>query len=405
MNTSTPLPNYDVLHASTQHATKIKLCGDSFNSVPRSVVIDGIVSYGGSTGIGVDLPIKAFSEYYERNHLFTHVDLTKRMPLAEVKPQEYQTKLLNWCWQNRNLTNKKLTPQQILDHEFSWTQVTNLFDEKPYDFFYNGVCLNGDKRDSAILNFTDSCGCSAHPDKQAAIYNSMMEFIERQALLTSWMTQTFRYQINPQLLKKVTPYATLVDKLLTHGEMYIFENGVNLPGHTVVMYYFAKSPRDSVQYTIGSSSGLTLQEALTSALVELYQCYAYLYNTESSAGLENKAGSAYHLKFQQCNHQGTRDIIPFMQQASDNYKINSLDDILAADIYTFEQVKHQLQQFSSDIYYYHHYEQALDLHFTKLFGLDYFFHMSLHAINFDNAFAKQAGITRENAYTHPIPFP
>ena len=394
MTAACPLPSSYAVHANPQHALSFKLCGESFSYVPKSVIIDGLISYGGSTGVGLNLPAKAYSEFFERNHLFTHVPITGRARLDEIKPTNYRKALSQWCGLKRVSDS----------HTFSWTQVHNLFDDKPYDFFYNGISLNGDKRDNAYLDYTDSCSCAAHPDKDGAIYNSLMEFIERQALLGSWMTGRVRYAINPDVLKVATPYQQLVQQLLTHGELYIFENGLDLPGHTVIMFYFAKSPKDSVQYSIGSSSGLSLEEALTSALVELYQCYTFLYNTESSKGLEDKAGSGYHLKFQQCNHQGSREVIPFLS-LNLNYQIDTVEDVVSAKKFEFNDVVAELAEFSRDIYYYHHHEPTLNLHFSKLIALDYFPHMDIQRVSVDNAYAKSLGINRDNAYTAPIPFP
>ena len=232
-----------------------------------------------------------------------------------------------------------------------------------------------------------------------------MEFIERQALLGSWLSKSYLYAINPALLKEVTPYADLTENLMTHGNLYIFANGIDLPAHTVIMFYFANSEKDMVQYSIGSSSGLSLQEALTSSLEELYQCYSFLYNQECSTGLENKAGSGYHLSFQQCNYAGVKSTIPFFEQEM-RYEIKTMDELQAQKIYHYEEILAELQSISADIFYYHFYEPALNLHFTKILSPDFFAHMSLtQGLNFDNVYAKRIGITKENAYLTKIPFP
>lgn len=394
MSQACPLPNSYAVHANPQHALSFKLCGESLSYVPRSVVIDGIISYGGSTGIGLDLPAKAFSEFFERNHLFTHVPITKRASLQAIEPEAYRDALNQWCGLKNDAGS----------HRFSWTRVYNLFDSKAYDFFYNAISLNGEKKDSRYIDFTDSCSCAAHPEKDKALYNSLMEFIERQALLGSWMTQSVRYSINPEILKWATPYRRLVEQLMMHGELYAYENGINLPGHTVILFYFAKSQKDSVQYSIGASSGLSLEEALTSALVELYQCYSFLYNTESSKGLEDKAGSGYHLKFQSCNHQGTRDVIPFLK-LNLNHEINTACDLASAKKYCVNEVVDELAKFSKHCYFYHHHEPSLNLHFTKIIGLDYFPHMALERVNLNNKYAQSLGLNSNDAYKKPIPFP
>lgn len=398
-NRLTHLPYCDAIHASPYHATKFKLCGESLLSVPRSVVLDGIVSYGGSTGMGLDLPRKAYGEFFERNHLFTAVPIHTQKTLAQVEPSDFREKLLTLCQYDPSQLKK------MMDHPFSFTTVHHLLDGSTRDYFYNAICLNGVKADAPYLSFSDSCGCAAHPNKDSALHHSLMEFLERQALLGSWLSQRYKYMINPIVLKEITPYYHLTEKLLTNGELYIFENGNELPGYTVMMFYFSASKKDKVQYSVGSSSGLSLMDALTSALEELYQCYTFLYNMESSGGLENKAGSGYHVSFQKCNRLDTRATIPFFQQLTP-FKINTADELRALKIFTQQEILAQLSAFSTDIFYYHHYEQALNLHFTKIMSPDFFAHMSLHKpLNLANPYAKKLGITRENAYWEKIPFP
>lgn len=393
------LPQCKANHASLQHPVKFKLCTESFLSVPKSVVIDGIISYGGSTSIGSKLPCKAYGEFHERNHLFTQVPIHHRKKLSEVRPVAFREKLLSLC----SLANKEASA--CLNHSFAFTRVHNLFDNQPQDFFYNAISLNGNQSDRAFLHFADSCACAAHPQKEQALYNSLMEFIERQALLGSWLSKSYQYTINPLLLREVTPYTELTDLLLENGELFIFQNGNQLPAQTVIIFYFSRSKQDMVQYSIGTSSGLTLEEALNSAFEELYQCYAFLYNSESAEGLENKAGAGYHLEFQKCNHPLIRDTIPFMHDVRE-YHINSFQDLQSAKQYSVEEVYKALSAISHDIYYYHAYDKALDLHYTKILSPDFFAHMSLnHSLNIDNHYAKKLNITVDNAYLKKIPFP
>ncbi|KTD31051.1 YcaO-like family protein [Legionella moravica] len=393
------LPQCTVKHASIHYPVKIKLSNESLLCTPKSMIIDGIISYGGSTGIGLTLPCKAYGEYYERNHLFTGVQVSSYKKLNQIQPLSYQEQLSSLC------QLKVADKESCLDHVFAFTQVFNLFDDQPQEFFYNGISLTCNKEDSPFINYSDSCACASHPKKEKALYNSLMEFIERQALLGSWLSQSYQYCINPQLLKEVTPYEELAELFLDNGELYIFHNGNKLPGHTVIMFYFASSDADMVQYSIGSSSGLTLEEALLSSFEELYQCYSFLYNMESSVGLENKAGSGYHLEFQKCNTRTIRETIPFMNQVKP-CTINSIQDLNQVRRYTTEELLAELQDISRDIYYYHAHDKALGLHFTKILSPDFFTHMSLNNnLNIQNKYARLLNITQQNAFMGKIPFP
>ncbi|MBN9231558.1 MAG: hypothetical protein BGO90_13075 [Legionella sp. 40-6] len=393
------LPQCKINHASLQHAHKFKLCGESFLAAPKSVVVDGLISYGGSTGIGLTLPAKAYGEFYERNHLFTQVKRKRHKKLATIAPSAYRDKLLSLCDLQKN------SAHQCLEHHFAVIDVFNLFNHQRQDFFYNAISLNGHHDDRSYLSFSDSCACAAHPQQERALYNSLMEFLERQALLGSWLSKSYQYTINPEILRRITPYAELVEMLLDNGELHIFQNGNQLPGHSVIMFYFAESAVDPVQYSVGSSSGLTLEEALQSSLEELYQCYTFLYNTESSQGLANKAGAGYHLEFQQCNHKTIRDTIPFMRNIKP-YLITSVADLRHAKQYSYEEILAELAQISPDIYYYHQFDANTQLHHTKILSPDFFMHMSLtHHLNLNNAYARKLHINSKNAFLGKIPFP
>lgn len=220
------------------------------------------------------------------------------------------------------------------------------------------------------------------------------------------MTKTCRYAIHPGVLKHISPYDSLIERFEDNGEFYIFENNIGLPGYTVIMFYFSHYPGDAVQYSVGSKSSLSLTDALKGAFEELYQCYTFLYNTEAtSSQLENKAGSGYHRIFQQYNTQDTRARIPFFQK-SWPVEINTLEELKAAKVFSQREVLDELEAFSHDVFYYHHYEPALKLHFTKILSPDFFAHMSLtNPLNFDNQYAKYLGIEKDTAYLEKLPFP
>lgn len=385
-------------HASLQHATSFNLSSEGMLSVPRSVILNGIVSYGGSTGFGLDLTQKAFGEYYERNHFFTSVAITSEKKLSEIQPEIHQKKL-------RSLCNGQ-TSNAIAEHRFAFTKVYNLFNSSPCDYFFNAISLHGVKSDATFLNVTDSCACASHTTKELALYQSLIEFLERQSLIGSWVSKTYRYSINPLVLKELSPYASLVDKLLENGDIYIFENGNHLPGYNIIMFYFAHSAADAVQYSVGSKSAGSLSTALASAFEELYQCYTFLYSAVfKPTNLENKPGAGYHLAFTGYNTQKTKLIIPFLEHIKP-FKINTFADINALPTIGFQDMLQTLKGLTPNIYFYYHYEKALGLHFTKIFSPDFFSHMSLNkALNLSNLYAQKLNITQDNAYLEKLPFP
>lgn len=387
-----------VKHLSLQHPVSFRMCRDGLLSVPRSVMLDGIISYGGSTGTSLSLISKAFGEYYERNHFFTAVPLTSQKSLVAITAKTHREKLKSLCWAGDE--------EAFFHHPFSFTTVYNLFDNTPHDYLFNAISLRQVKQDIPYLLPTDSCGCASHPIKEQALYHSLMEFLERQALIGSWLSKQYRYAINPQLLREITPYTWLVEQLLENGELYIFENGNALPGYSVVMFYFSHSDQEAVQYAVGSKSGESLIGVLKSAFEELYQCYSFLYSAVfKPTNLEHKAGAGYHLAFLDYNTIQTKAIIPFLHSTT-GYDLNNLSDIYALPNITYNDMLASIQQLTTAMYYYHYNDKALGLHFTKIISPDFFAHMALDKpLNLTNFYAQQLTISPDNAYLTKLPFP
>lgn len=385
-------------HLSFQHPTSLKYFDNNNLAAPRSFVLDGAISYGGSSGYGTTLINKAYGEYWERNHFQTAVPISSQKSISQVYPVAHRNKLLELCTASNQ--------DKLQQHLFSFATVYNLFDETAYDYFYNAVSLRTLKQDAPFLGITDSIACASHPSKNQALYHSLIEFLERQSLVGSWISKTYRYSINPSILGEITPYSNLYDALSDNGDLYIFEIGNLLPAYSVIIFYFSHSSKDVVQYAVGSKSGLSLREAINSAFDELYQTYSMLYLTNSSSKqFENKAGSDYHAQFPQFNTIKTKEIIPYFSPTSE-HKINTRSDLEALPTFSLNETLLLLQEISNDVFFYHHYEKALKLHFTKIISFDFFAHMSLgKKLSLNVLYAKKLNINERNAYLTPLPFP
>lgn len=395
-------PMCRVSHAAVHYPLQMKIFTNHLVHAPRSAGCDGMIGYGGGTGTGLDLARKAYGEFLERNHFFTSVPVTARKPLSEIDSSLLAAKLKILCQELQTHD-----AQNIDEHSFYLTRVQHLLDGKSADYLFNAVSLDGKKEDSHFINFNDSCSCASHFSKEKSLLNSLSEFIERQALIGSWMAARYRYRIEPELLLELTPYSELVKNLLDNGELYIFENALHLPGYSVIIFYFSQSAQDFVQYSVGASAALSLQKALTSALEELWQCYTFQYNVENTHLLEEKAGSDYHLNFQQCNHLGVKDIIPFMDKLpNQSMDIKTKLDLKQHPSFRFEEALSVLMNISSEIYYYHCYDPCTKIHYTKILSPDFFMHMAVDKrLNFNSAYARRLSLSPETAYRERIPFP
>lgn len=381
-------------HISNSFPIRAKLFLSDSLCTPKTFGLDGIISYSGATSKGVDVVRKAYGEFFERNHFFLSVPIAKRGLLDQ--------NLLKLCDQ---MLLKNANPASLPEHKFALTKVHNLFNHSEYFYPYNLISLHGDRTDVRYINFNDSCACSSHTSKEKALYNSLMEFIERQALLSSWMMKRVRYRVTNELLLKLIPYKELLNNLLKNGKLYIFETGMNLPCYTITMFYLSNTSRDIVKYSIGSSSDVSLQKALISSFEELWQCYLFQYNSENTKLMEEKSGSGYHLKFMECNNLDTYKIIPFIAQGfePDSGTISEAN-IHDFEVFTYDRAVEKLAEISKDIYYYHGYDEALKLHFTKIISYDFFTHMSLdQALNLNNKYAQACNI--KDPYLVRIPFP
>lgn len=380
-----------VKHLSLQHVNSCRILNDGFIAAPKSIILDGIISYGGATGHGLTTVHKSFGEYFERNHFFTAVPISAQKPLKDTK---LHLSLASLC----------VAKQNFFDHNFSLTNVYNIFSNNSYEYLYNAISLRSSREDSQFIKMNDSCGCASHITKAQALNSSLLEFIERQAIIGSWISKTVNYSIDASLLRAVTPYKLLVENLLENGAIYIYEVSKLLPGYNIVMYYFANNSQDAVQFSIGSKTSGSLKEAIRSAFEELYQCYTFLYGCVfKESNLENKAGSAYHQNFISYNNLQTREIIPYK---TSTHLITNIAQLKTSEVYDYRFMLEKLQTISKKIFYYHNFDACLGLHFTKILSPDFFSHMSIdHSLNLDCLYANKLNITKANANLTMLPFP
>ena len=379
-------------HASIRSAKKTMLYLNHQWAVPRSMSIDGMLCYGGGTGVGLNLARKSFGEYYERDHFFNAVPVHQRGLIEQLVNPELWEKYTDFI---RQLSAKTFRPQPL-----DFTQVINFKTQEPELFFYNGISLKSNPLDIALFPYSDSCACAVHNNLQASLASSLLEFIERQAFLGSWLSQQINYQIKPEVLFELTPYTQLISDLLDNGELYIFNNGLAIPGHSVVMFYFAHHKADRVQYSIGASAGFNIQDALISAFEELWQCYAFLYNITTTKALEEKAGSSYHMQFLQYNQRSTKEVIPYFNSCRSHAALMDIKELRTQPVFSLQSMLAELISQGESLLYYHHHDQKLGLHFTKIVSPDYFAHMALDKpLNINNQYMEESNYFQLCSYT------
>jgi len=388
-------------HAKLYYPYSIQ-CMRGFPSYcPPSVHAQGHVSSGGGGGFGVRSVQSAYGEFIERSHFYLDVFADVEGKLSDYNSSELNASLY------KMIRQLKVTPKEPESHLFKLNKVENCFDQTvsylPTVMFTLSLF---DSADRQFIPFMDSCGEATHISLDKAIHSSLMEFIERQALVGSWLTRQYVHKIQPNVISYVPSYAKLAKQLLQSGEIHVFNVCRNLPGYVVMILYFSHSSQDYVQYAIGMSAGLTPLEAMTKALNELWLDYGYLYVSSDvwksfNSIPESKRYTIRHIEDN--NIEKTKQIMAYNLADSCNI---AAQDFLKLPAISYSDTWKMLRKITSHLYLYHRTDSRNDYHYTKMMSPDFFLHMSTHEkLNVDNAYTDFLSADLHHLYRKTIPFP
>ena len=320
--------------------------------IPRSHSVTGMIISGNSVGFGLSSAQGAYGEFYERNHFIMGVSYEKMGYLASYCSASLKQALCNMINQ---VKQAKAEPES---HQWRLTRVSNLFNEKLSYYPLALISLSRNKTEEELIPRLDSCGNAAHKTRKDALYSAMMEFVERQSLILSWLSGKVRLKINPNVLLQDEHLSSIANKLCRNGSISIFECAHGFVGYCIVIMYFANDERDKVQYSIGVAYDLDISKALYSALMELWQDYIYLYSVETHENIFSKnALLTYNYQHINDNSRATRKLINFSALSSEVLdSISALRNLKSA---SWDELLQRCYEISPHFYYYHHYDKVL----------------------------------------------
>jgi hypothetical protein len=359
---------------------------------PAMFNVDGHYAVGNSSGGGPSMIVGGYGEYIERYHFYNEVQADTISIIDDLSTQ----KMIN--------TIKK-SSKKLKDHAFNLTKSRRLFSDESC---YQPTALISLGQDSTIdrefIPFIDSCGQAAHTTKYLCEQSALYEFIERQALVGSWLSGTANFSVTDVSADSFAELGSVVAKLQEHGSLSIFSVGEGLPGYSIIIFYFSNSINDTVRYSVGMASHANSRVALEKAIHELWQSYWYLYLNENNA--ENLDQRFQYLNdLLHFNNHHTRLIIPYFASVK---KTITLDTYLQLPDVNEHHYKHALQSISQHIFIYEGetYFQNKKYDVAKIFSPDFFIHMGVKMpLNFDNCYAQYLGIDPFMHVSHSIPFP
>ncbi len=368
---------------------------------PVTNYMQSLASSGIGGGFGPRGVQAAYGEFIERSHFYLSIPADIK---DEFRQHNHETFTQSLCHMINQL---KETDSDPSTHQFNLTKVKNVFnDEVAYLPTVLFTLAFFDSADRKFIPFMDSCGAAVHISFEKARDSSLLEFIERQALVASWMTRQYKHKIDADVLLKIPHYSRLAEQLLNSGEVHVFDLSVGLPGFVIMVLYFSHSIEDSVQYSIGISAGFSPLEALTKALNELWLDYSFLYTSFAVWGKVEKVpdGKKYTIRHLEDNNvEKTKKIMSYDLTAASDM---TAEDFLKLPKITTSDALASIRTISDQVFLYHKNDPRGDYHYTKIISPDFFLHMSVSdKLNIDNLYFKKLGYDPNNLYRHVIPFP
>jgi len=371
----------------------------ALTQLPKILNLTSDCVVGNGAGYNQDAIYGSFGEYIERYHFYNEVKSSKKALFSDLLKDNNYKKLIDMIGQI------KQTRDDPDSHIFEWVAVRNILTNE--DCFYPLVMISmahAQSPDRKFIPFIDSCGQSSHITKEEAFKSSLNEFIERQALIGSWLSKKAKYKISIETHPLLGNMNYIVDMLNHFGELTAFDLGNQLPGYNLIIFYFSKSSKDCVKYSVGMASSGDPVDALIRAISELWQSYVFMYlNSDNPENLDPRY--KYLNDLLQFNNLDTRNMIPFYHQKLVTFDTNQL--LQFHKIQLKEQII-QLKTISEDIYAYESSTTFMGkkVYFCKMMSPDFYLHMGIKMpLNFINAYSKLLDIASKIDIISPIPFP
>jgi ribosomal protein S12 methylthiotransferase accessory factor YcaO len=366
---------------------------------PTIFNVTGDCVVGNGSGYGNNAIQSALGEYVERYHFYNEVDINVTANLAKYNSPRVTNKFI------KMIDQVKKSNEPTDKYEFDLTTVTNIFTGEKASLPSVMISLaQVDSADRNFIPFIDSCGQSVQISRRKAFSAALKEFVERQALVGAWLSG----QVKSKLMLEQHPYLgqsnKILQSLLQHGTLLAYELNKHLPGYSVIIFYFSKSKKDVVKYSVGMACDYSPSEAIQRALSELWQSYIFMYlNADNPENLDPRYQYLNELIL--FNQHSTQELIPFVE---DNIEELDMQDFIYSKLLSEKTCLQELKTISPDIFMYERSNLLFgrNFYFCKIFSPDFFMHMGVKMpLNFDNTYAKLLSIQKPLLVKHSIPFP
>ena len=367
---------------------------------PRNLAFTGEAIEGGACGYGKSTHQGALGEFIERRHFYTDIPVDVVGKIHEHNTPEVANLLYKDINQLKRINKAPET------QDFQLVKVHNIFTDEIAYFPRRFISLGEvSPEEENFIPMMDSSGLAVHNTKDKAFNASLNEFVERQALVGSWLNQSEIPQLDPLLLYELPESKRFCEVLMQNGTVSIFDLSSLLPGKTIGICYFSKSKQDRVQYAIGMASSQSYKAALSSAIQEVWQDYIFLHSYALDDFSKKVptffAGDDYHMSHLKDNTLETKKTIEFFKRASKTVSTVDVNDCIDLK----DQLK-ALEQCNPNIFAYQDDTNQDNLYFTKILSPCFYLHMSLHKpLNFDNDYAVSIGANTSTKKHPRIPFP
>ena len=338
----------------------------------------------------------AIGEFLERMHFRDDVAIHAAGRLLDINPPELGKKFLDALTQLSGVARRR-----VEQHCFELTRVFECAVGE-WTFAPRALLSLGVSTDRAFVPISDSCGSACGRNRNMARANAMLEFIERQRLVASWLAQKAEVElIVDESEVSLGDGAGLLSMMRRSGVVRFIEPIGELPGYVVVAIYLSERRGSKASCVIAASASLTPASAIQKAVAELWQGFFWLSIFRHST--PQSGGELMMQRFLQNNvESGFRVFEPWFcgvtrERASEYVKRVPLE---AGQIMEWIRGRSAMRLLRYE---------ARDggIHYAKFFGPDFFLHMQTdQGLNVKCGYASACGLTDlAKLNLQALPFP
>lgn len=370
----------------------------------RGIAMSILNGEGRVQGSGVGTPrhaaISGAGELLERRCLFASIAPTARGRLEELTDRSMAASLRQAL---RQLSEQGA--ERTESHPFQLTcghRLGEAFTPQLYPTALLSLTSTGLEADRPFVPFVDSSGSCLHRTRELALEGAIDEFIERQLLLAVWFgVHAIEIGLCTRDVRATGGRAADLDllaRLSANGTLRLFTVPSSFGRHHALAVYEGRER--GIHFSVGSACSGSPLVALRKALMELW--HGVVYQAAHVDRLPPWELDVLKVGFLASNRPGTAARFPPWRQAGGEM---SARDFLGQPPVALTATLNLLRDWSSNVFAYQRREAGR--HFCRVASPDFYVHFNPGvALNFDNRFAAQMGMTDVPAPQRTqIPFP